>query len=113
MHYHFSKNQILEFQVVDGNEGLVGKVTELALTGEKKQKLIGTVQATLGNLMGAKGSFSKIKLPENGGTLLIYADKVKEQSSITNIHWKWAATKLLNMDWFSKSDPFGKYYKYT
>jgi len=28
--------------------------------------------------MGAKGSFSKIKLPEDAGTLLVYVDKVRE-----------------------------------
>lgn len=71
----------------------------------------------MAQLIGAKDSISRLQLygadGSPSGMLIIFVDKVKEQSQVTSIRWKWGAHKLLKMDYFGLSDPYAKFYKYT
>jgi hypothetical protein len=43
--------------------------------------------------------------------MIIYAEKVKENTNPTSITWAWSGRNLKNLEWFSKSDPFAKFYR--
>ena len=69
--------------------------------------------------MSAKDCLTKISLRSLDGktelgTLIIYADKVREESNVTNLNWSWGARNLMKMHIIrGKTDPFAKFYKYT
>ena len=60
MTYHFNKIQTLLINVYDSNESLMGKLTEIALTGQRKENFMGSVRTSLSKLMGAPNSLSKL-----------------------------------------------------
>lgn len=82
MTYHFNKVQKLLIYVYDANESIVGKLTELVTTGERKENYMGSCKTHLSQLMGAKDSLSKLVLQKEGsvyeGTVVVFVDKVRE-----------------------------------
>lgn len=51
--YDFSKVQRLKFHIVDANESLIGKMTDLAIKMEKKDNWMGSVNTFLSTIIGA------------------------------------------------------------
>lgn len=102
-------------RVYDVNESFIGKLEDWVTVGEEQENLMGGCQTTLSKLMGAPNCLSKIPIYRDGqyqGTVVIFIDKVREDSDrATTIKWKWGAVKLKDTEWFSKSDPFAKFYR--
>ena len=78
--YFFNRNQELLIEVNDANESVLGKVTELALKGERKETFIGGVKTTLSKLMGSPNCISKLDIyrdTHHNGKVIIFIDKVR------------------------------------
>ncbi|CAD8051228.1 unnamed protein product [Paramecium sonneborni] len=79
--------------------------------------IIGTLNTTVGSVMGSKNQIYIGQLTHNNkktGRLIIKADKRKEIGDTNEmIFWQWHATKVKNMDgWFGVSDPFLRFLKW-
>lgn len=111
----------------------------MAINGEQKKSFIGSTKKALSKLMGAPKSLTRLILKENDedrGNLVVYINRtpppqvVKQPQYLpdiaqqlvqpgpqahvdTDIYWRWGGTKLLDMDFFSKSDPFARFFKFT
>lgn len=92
----FEQNQPIKIEVVD-------------IDGDKSFDLIGTVETTVGKLMGAKNQTMiadlKDKKGKAGGKLILRAERVSQSKNL--VFMQWSGKKLMNTDgWFDKSDPF-------
>lgn len=53
------------------------------------------------------------------GTIIIHvarkgpqiAGQKEQTNKVTEIKWRWGGIKLLDLDFFTKSDPFAKFYR--
>ncbi len=101
--YIFEERQSLKFEVWDHD----------TTDGDD---LIGSVESSLGSIVGAKNQVMILDLKSKNnqprGKLIVRADKVKDSSQF--IWWQWNGIKLMNVDGlFGKSDPFLRFYKKT
>jgi len=97
----FETKQPLRFDVYDYDKG-------------SKNELIGTVETTVGEIMGAKKQTLILDLRSTGkkstGKLIVRADK--KGGTRNQVFWQWSGVKLMNTDgFFGKSDPFLRIFK--
>jgi len=97
----FETKQALKFEVHD-------------VDGPKTSELIGTVETTVGDIMGARKQTLALKLHgksgKSTGTLNIKGEKTGSSRNV--VFWQWSGIKLMNTDgWFGKSDPFLRFVK--
>lgn len=97
----FEKKQPLRLQVWDKDD-------------DGKDDVIGTVDTTVGDIMGAKKQVLELNLTLKGnkstGKLIIKGDKIG--GTRNEVSWQWSAVKVMNTDgFFGKSDPFLRFYK--
>ncbi|CAK76117.1 unnamed protein product (macronuclear) [Paramecium tetraurelia] len=115
--YKFNKKQKLTFQIVDADQELSNQL----ITQSNQAALVGSCKQPLAKLMGARNSLSQLNLlkgDEIVGNIIIHVTKKgpqiigqKQQGpKVTEIKWRWAGVKLLDLDFFTKSDPFAKFH---
>jgi len=76
--------------------------------------MLGTVETTIGAIMGAKKQTSifdlHIKGKKSMGKVIIRGERSGDTKNI--VTWQWQGIKLMNTDgWFDKSDPFLRFFK--
>jgi len=96
----FETNQHIKFEVVDSD-------------GSGSSELIGSVETTVGAVMGARKQTwtEDLKLKDKKtGQIIVKGEKVDFQC--LSVSWQWSGVKLMNTDgWFGKSDPFLRFFK--
>jgi len=97
----FETKQPLRFEVHD-------------IDGPHKSEVIGTVETTVGDIMGARKQTLTLSLHNKSskmtGTLNVKGDKTGSSRNV--VFWQWSGVKLMNTDgWFGKSDPFLRFFK--
>jgi len=97
----FETKQTIKFEVWDMDKG-------------GKDDLIGVVETTVGEIMGAKKQTLVLDLKNKGtkstGKLTVKGDK--KGGTRNMIFWQWSGVKLMNTDgFFGKSDPFLRFFK--
>ena len=96
----FETKQSLRFEVWDVDEST-------------KDDFIGSVETTVGEIMGARKQTLTLTLRSGSkttGQIIIKGDKVGGSRNL--VYWQWSGVKLLNTDgFFGKSDPFLRFFK--
>jgi len=97
----FEIQQHIKFEVID-------------IDGPKTFDYIGSVETTLGKIMGAKKQTLiadlKDQAGKNVGKIIVRGEK--QGTSQNMVCWQWSGVKLMNTDgWFDKSDPFLRFFK--
>ncbi|CAD8099616.1 unnamed protein product [Paramecium primaurelia] len=101
--YIFELNQKLVFQVWDKNQ-----------SAGSEDYLMGEVETTVADIVGAKDMKQEFELKDKKGkgvgTLIVNIDKQPEDNQFLQLSW--IGKDLMNTDgFFGKSDPFLKFYK--
>jgi len=99
--YKFETIQPIKFDVLD-------------VDSETTSELIGTVETTVGEIMGAKSQTLVLDLQAEGakscGKIVLCAEKGTDDRNL--IIWEWNGLQLMNTDGpYDKSDPFLIFYK--
>jgi len=100
--YHFERQQHLLIQIFDRD------TNDEDLT---KQDFIGSVETTVGTVMGSrgamwKGSLTKKESSSNRGEVILRAEEISQTNDLA--HFEFACSGLDRKDWFGfgRSDPF-------
>ncbi|CAD8210187.1 unnamed protein product [Paramecium pentaurelia] len=116
--YKFNKRQKLVFQMIDADQELASQL----VSQNSSTSIVGICKQPLAKLMGARNSLSQLNLMRGDqivGNIIIHVARKgpqiigqKEQGhKVTEIKWRWGGVKLLDLDFFTKSDPFAKFYR--
>ncbi|CAD8121959.1 unnamed protein product [Paramecium sonneborni] len=116
--YKFNKRQKLVFQIIDADQELSSQL----VNQNASTSIVGICKQPLSKLMGAKNSISQLNLMRGDqvvGNIIIHVSRKgpqiigqKQQGpKVTEIKWRWGGVKLLDLDFFSKSDPYAKFYR--
>lgn len=100
--YIFESKQPIKFEVID-------------IDDDGKHDLIGAVETTVGDIMGARKQILTLDIRAKGskstGKITIKGEKTGSSRNV--VFWQWSGVKLMNTDgWFGKSDPFLRFFKY-
>lgn len=99
MDYRFEERQILKFSIYDW---------DTKSTKPEDQDSLGSVECSLGEIMGRQGS-ELSKTITGGGILLIQGDEVSASKEVITMNL--TGTDLDKKDFFGKSDPFLIFYR--
>jgi len=107
----FKKTIIVDF-MFESKQPLKFEVWDVDDSG--KDDLIGSVETTVGEIMGARKQILecdlKTKKAKTTGKLIVKAEKIGSTRNLVN--WQWSAVKVMNTDgFFGSSDPFLRLFK--